>query len=255
MSSKTNLKINFKKYPTKTKKIVLPYLFDIEGIDKKKNNSRSCEKMKVENKINKYGNDNIEITNNIFKIKKIDDLHYIPLKNLDYIFSSWKNSKIIFKNFEQKILKENDFKIDYQNFDIITKNGKSCKELNDEQFWILFSEFLFKNGKVKDDKDFLKIMNNAFSNLDCNCSLLIYYYFDKIKKMHPIIKDGKIEVKDELYFDLLNDKVKNRIRYIKENLNSSIKISTNQKQNNNNKRNKIQFYEYSPIPKKFKKLE
>lgn len=253
MSSKNNLKVNFKKYPTKKKKIVLPYLFDIEEIDKKKNNFHSCEKMKTKNNI--YQFDNIEITNNIFKIKKIDDLPYIPLKNLDFIFSSWKISNKIFKNFEQKILQKNDFKIDYKNFDIITKNGKSCKELKDEQFWMLFSEFLFKNGKVKDDKDFLKIMNNAFSSLDCNCSLLIYYYFDKIKKIHPIIKDGKIEVKDELYFDLLNDKVKNRIKYIKENLNSNIKISSNQKYNNKNIRNKIQFYEYSPTPKKFQKLE
>ena len=247
MSSKSILNTNFNKCQTKTKKIKLPFLYDLEEIDKNYNwNSRSCDKKEIKNNVNK-----IEIRkSNILFIDDIDNLEFLPLKNINYIFSAWKSTKLIEENFEKKILNKNDFEINYDTFDIKTKNSKACQELNDEKFWILYSEYLIKNNKIKNDKDFLKIINNAFSYLDCNCKLLIYYYFDKIKIFHPIIKDGKIEVKDEVYIDLLDNPVKSRIKYIRENLKSDVKINTNRKQY----KNIHPFYEYTPIRKKYKKL-
>ena len=85
--------------------------------------------------------------------------------------------------------------------------------------------------------------------MDCNCRLLIYYYYDKIKKLNPIIKDGKIEVKDEPYIELLDTPVKYRIKYIREKLKSDIKITSNQKIN----KSIHKFYEYTPTRNKFKK--
>ena len=241
-TSRTILKPNFNKYKTKSKKIKIPYIYDFDEV-KRQINSYSCDKKKTRNKM--------EITNNIFEIENIDDLDILPLKNIDYILSAWKSSKLISENFEKKILNKKDFEIIYDKFDIKTKNENASKEINDEKFWILFSEYLIKENKVKNDEDFLKIMNNAFSNLDCNCSLLIYYYFDKIKQFHPIIKNGKIEVKDELYFELLDKNVKNKIKCDREKLKSDVKITSNRKINKN-----IQhiFYEYTTTPKKFKKL-
>ena len=238
-TSKTIFKTNFNKHRTKSKKIKFPFSYDLEEIDKKYN-SRSCEKEEKRNNLNK-------LKNNIFG--NIDDLDALPIKNIDYIISIWGNSKLVLENFEKKISNKKDFEINFDTLDIKTKNAKACQELNDEKFWILYSEYLIKKHKVKNDIDFLKIINIAFSYLDCNCRLLIYYYYDKIKKLHPIIKDGKIEVKDEPYIELLDTPVKYRIKYIREKLKSDIKITSNQKIN----KSIHKFYEYTPTRNKFKK--
>lgn len=243
MSSKTLFKPKFNKSRTKSKKIDLLFDFNLREIERKQN-SKSCEKKKIHYiKFN-----NFELTNNILKIKNIDDLKILPLKNTDYIYSAWKSSKEIYENFEKKILNKKDFEINYENFDIKTKNEKACNELKDEQFWILYSEFLIKNNKIKNAKDFIKVINLAFSNLELEYKFLIYYYFEKIKKFNPIIKDGMIEDKDESYIDLLDGAVKNRIKRLKKNLATDIKLKTHQKY----KKNIKNFYEYTPYQKKKK---
>jgi hypothetical protein len=72
-----------------------------------------------------------------------------------------------------------------------------------------------------------------------------------MKKIKPIIKDGKIEDKDEPYIDLLCTSVKNRIKKTKENLTSNIKIKKNNNQNCANQNGS--FYEYTPFRKKNRK--
>ena len=244
MSSNTILRTNYNRCKTKSKKIKFQFIFNLDEIDKK-SYSRSCEKKEIRNNFNQME----IINNNIFVIEDIDNLDILPLKSLNYIFSAWKSSKLILENFEQKILNKNDFEIK-DDYDIKTKNMKARQELNDEKFWILYSEYLIKNNKIKKYEDFLKIINNAFSFLDCNFNLLLYYYFDKIKNYHPIIKGGKIEVKDESYIELLDTPVKNRIKNLRDSLKSDVKITSNRKQYIN----KHHFYEFTPIQKKYKKL-
>jgi len=190
----------------------------------------------------------MKISNNIFVIKNIDDLEVLPLKDIRYIFSAWKSSNLIFENFEKKILNENDFKINYESFEIKTKNEKAENELKDEKFWILFHEYLIKNNKIKNGDDFLKSINNAFSYLDFNFGLLLIYYLEKIKKFKPILINGKVEDKDEPYIDMLCPSVKNRIKKEKEKMTSDIKFKKKENQNK-----KVNFYEYTPFRKKKKK--
>ena len=140
-------------------------------------------------------------------------------------------------------------------FDIITKNEKACKELKNEKFWILYIEYLKRNNKIKETKDFLKIINLAFSYVEFNIKLLLVFYLDKIKKYNPIIlNDGKIEDKDGPYIDLLDINVKNRINNLKENLSSNIKIRNFKHYTYQKERNRANFfYEYTPFKKKCKK--
>lgn len=234
MSSK-ELKPKYIKCESRSKKFKPRILTDIEGIGKEYN-CYSCEK-----KINQSKNSkNFQIENNVIQIKNIDDLEALPLINIDYIYSAWKASKLVWENIEKKISNKKDFKVNFETLDITSQNGKAEIEFADEQFWILYIDYLIKNNKVKTAENFLKIINKAFSNCD-DYNNLIYYYFDKIKIFNPIIKNGKIEEKDEAYIDLLDTAVKSRIKEIKENLASKVKISSKQK-----------FYEYTPI-KKIKK--
>ena len=243
MSSNNIFKPKVCKFTSKSKKYKLRFLTNLKEIDRKQN-SKSCEKKEInfDNIINEKKN------NNIIEIKDIDDLKILPLKNINYIFSAWKSSNLIFDKFEKKLLNKKDFEIDFEKFDIKSKNIKACKELKDEKFWILFSDYLIKNNKIKNSKDFIKVINNAFSYLDFDYKLLFYYYLDKIKKLNPIIKDGIIETKDEPYIELLDGQIKARIKYLRENLKSDIKITSNQK----NKNNTQYFYEYTPFRKKIK---
>ena len=242
MSEKNVLKRKFAKCQTKTKKAKPGYIFDMEKLYSI--TSRSCEKLNIRNK--EYNN--MKISNNIFVIKNIDDLEVLPLKDIRYIFSAWKSSNLIFENFEKKILNENDFKINYESFEIKTKNEKAEIELKDEKFWILFHEYMIKNNKIKNGDDFLKSINNAFSYLDFNFGLLLIYYLEKIKKFKPILINGKVEDKDEPYIDMLYPSVKNRIKKEKEKMTSDIKFKKKENQNK-----KVNFYEYTPFRKKKKK--
>jgi hypothetical protein len=249
MSENNTLKAKASKCQTKskkTKKAKQRFRFDLEEIQQNPN-SRSCEKLNIKNR----EFNNLKITNNIFVIKNIDDLQVLPLKDIHYIFSAWKSSNLMFDNFEKKILNKNDFEIMYETFEIKTKNEKAENELKNEEFWILYHEYLFKNNKIKNGDDFLKSINNAFSYLEFGCRLLLVYYLDKIKKIKPILKNGKIEDKDEPYIDLLCTSVKDRIKKEKENLTSDIKIKKNNNQNCANQY--ASFYEYTPFRKKNRK--
>ena len=195
--------------------------------------SRSCEKLNIRNK-------NIEIINKKYVIKNIDNLEVIPLKGIDYLYSAWKSSNLIDEKFKEVILNENDFEINYDSLELKTNNTKA-EELKDERFWILYIEHLIKNNKIKNDKQFLQVINKAFSDLEYNFNKLIIYYLDKIKRFHPIEKNGKIIYKDNVYIDLLNDKVKRRINDIKKILNSGVKKNIS---NQGNKSNIVNFYEF-----------
>lgn len=231
------------KCQTKSKKCKEKILTDIEKIERDYI-SHSCEKQN--NLSDKYNNFKIE--SNVIKIKNIDDLRILPLNNLDYIFSAWKSSKLLPQNFEKKISNTKDFKIDFETFDIMTKNKNADNDLNDEQFWILYSEYLIKNNKVKNAKNFIKIINKAFSHMEkfnLEYKSLIYYYLDKIKKLNPIIKNGKIEEKDEPYIDLLESPIKNKIKSAREKFICDVIITSNKKYNKNNNA----LYEYTPMKK------
>lgn len=248
MSSNNLIKSKIPKCQTKSKKKKEEkFIFNLNKIEGQ-NYSRSCEKLNIRNE----DFNDIKITNDIFVIRNLDDLEILPLKNIDYIFSAWKSTNLIFENFEKKIFNKKDFEINFETFDIITKNEKACDELKDEQFWILYNDYLIKNNKIKNSNDFLKSINNAFSYLEMDCRLLIVYYLEKIKIFHPIKINGEFEDKDEPYIDLLDSKVRNRIYNLKHYLTSDIKI------NNSNQKYQIKkhsFYEYTPIRKKNKKIE
>ena len=89
-------------------------------------------------------------------------------------------------------------------------------------------------------------MNNAFSKLDCNFKILIYYYLDKIKIFNPIINEGIFEQRDEPYLDLLHKSVKDKLKNLRKNLEFDIEIKKKSEKNIHN------FYEYTPIHKKRK---
>ena len=225
---------------TKSKKRVENFRFSLSSIDIDKI-SHSCEKLNNRNKNVKL-NDDIKITSKKCVIRNIDDYEILPLININYIFSSWKSSNLLYDNFESIILNKNDFDVNYDTYVIRTKNEEAEKLLEDERFWILYIEFLIVNHKIKNGKQFLEIINMAFSKLEDNYKLLLIYYLEKIKRFNPIKKDGKIMVyKDNYYIDLLNPKVKTRIKDNKKFLTTEVKIK------------KHIFIENTPVIKKSKK--
>ena len=254
MSEKNLIKSNIFKCPSKQKKIKQRFLFDLDAIDKQYN-SHSQDKEEIKQKKEEKNekeeeNKDVIINKNAFKIKNIDDLDILPLKNMQYLYSAWKSSNLIFENFEKNILDKKNFEINFETFDITTKNEKACNELKNEKFWILYIEYLKRNSKIKETQDFLKIINLAFTYMEFDSQLLLVYYLDKIKKYNPIIDNGKIEDADGPYINLLDSRIKNRINSLKENLSSNIKIrqpkhNTYQKEINNKKF----FYEYTPFKK------
>ena len=260
MSEKNIIKSNLFKCHSKSKKTKQRFLFDLDAIDKQYNSQSQEKNVKKEEplkeeKENKESKENKEETgikkiNNVFRIRNIDDLEVIPLKNMCYMYSAWKSSNLIFENFEKNILNKKNFEINYETFDIKTKNEKACDELKNEKFWILYVEYLKRNNKIIDSKDFLKIINLAFSYIEYDSKLLLVYYLDKIKKYNPILSNGKIVDKDGPYIDLLDTRVKNRINNLKENLSSNIKIKNYTEQKERKRIN--HFYEYTPLKKKLK---
>jgi hypothetical protein len=252
MSDKNLLKYKYYNNITKTKKRKIKFIFDLTKGDEspnKKYNSHSCEKLNTRNQnMNINLKNNIKTLNKIFEIKNIDDLEILPLTNINYLYSAWKSSNLIDKNFETKILNDNDFEINYNTFEITTKNEKADKQLEDELFWELFIDHLILNNHIKNGKQFLKAINLAFSKLKFNYKFLLIYYLEKIKKFNPIIKDGNILYNDDIYIQLLDGPVKSRIEEDKRNLITDIKIGKNRNQNNLDTT-----HEFTPVSKKSKK--
>ena len=249
MSQNKGIKTNnyFKCY-TKPKKIKNRFIFDLNEIDKRFHISQSLKKEEKENQ-NDNENGNI-ITKNTDKKSNIVELEIIPLKKIYNSYKDWKNSNLIFEKFEKDILNKKNFEINYDTYEIRTKNEKACECLKNEKFWILYYEYLKRNSKINDGKDFLKIINLAFSYIEFEYKLLLVFYLDKIKKYNPIMNKGKIEEKDGPYINLLDVHVKNKINNLKENLSSNIKIKYNTYQKEKNNLN--HFDEYTPFRKKLK---
>jgi len=258
MSQNTHIKPNLFKFQTKSKKKKQHFLFDLNEIDKRFHISHSTVKKQEEKEnINENEKENIYKKENdntkLHKIEKscnINTQEIIPLKNFNGVYNDWKKWNSIFEKFEKELLDKKNFEINYDTFEIRTKNEKACEELKYEKFWILYSEYLKRNNKIKDTKDFMKIINLAFSYIEFGTKLLVYY-LDKIKKYNPIIIDGKLIEKDGPYIDLLDIQVKNKINYLKGNLSSNIKIKHNTYQKEI--RNSSYSDEFTPFSKKSKK--
>ena len=67
-----------------------------------------------------------------------ENLKYMPLNDISSLFNAWQNASVIYKTFEEKLLKKNDFEIDTKTLGIKTKNAQASKELNNQRFWILY---------------------------------------------------------------------------------------------------------------------
>ena len=224
MSQSKQIKSSLFKYQTKSKKKKQRFIFDLTEIDKRFHITQSKDKNNEEKEnINENENYNIKI-DKIEKQCNINTQEIIPLKNS--IYKDWKKWNSIFEEFEKELLDKKNYEINYDTFEIRTKNEKACEELKCEKFWILYSEYLKRNNKIKDAKDFMKVINLAFSYIEFGTKLLVYY-LDKIKKYTPIIIDGKLVEKDEPYIDLLDIHVRNKIKNLRQNLSSNIKIKHN----------------------------
>jgi len=224
MSQSKQIKSSLFKYQTKSKKKKQRFIFDLTEIDKRFHITQSKDKNNEEKEnINENENYNIKI-DKIEKQCNINTQEIIPLKNS--IYKDWKKWNSIFEEFEKELLDKKKYEINYDTFEIRTKNEKACEELKCEKFWILYSEYLKRNNKIKDAKDFMKVINLAFSYIEFGTKLLVYY-LDKIKKYTPIIIDGKLVEKDEPYIDLLDIHVRNKIKNLRQNLSSNIKIKHN----------------------------
>ena len=97
------------------------------------------ELKKFSNNFNKKNLDTIPVPN-------FENLKYISLEDTDSLFTAWQNCSMIYKIFEEKIMKKNDFEINKNTLELITKNSDACKQLNDQKFWILYIEYLINNN-------------------------------------------------------------------------------------------------------------
>jgi hypothetical protein len=195
----------------------------INIIKKTNNNNNALEKEKDKEK--NLFNDNKENTTNF------ENLKYIPLNDTSSLFKAWQNSSVIYKVFEEKLLKKNNFEIDTKTLEIKTKNMESSQELNDQKFWILYVEYLIKNNYLTTEKQFLSVINEAFTYMGYDCTQLRTYYLQKIKKYSPcFLPDGNLDNSDDVYFKKLNKSTYNFIQNQKGVSSSNIKIrSTNKK--------------------------
>ena len=112
-------------------------------------------------KISKKTKDN---ENSINTITNYENLKYIPLNDISSLFNAWQNSFKIYKAFEDKFLNKNNFEINKNTLEIITKNADSCKQLNEQKFWILYIEYLINNNLLLNESQFINLINEAFSN-------------------------------------------------------------------------------------------
>ena len=162
------------------------------------------------------------------------NIKFCFLNDISSLFTAWQNSSIIYRRFEEKLLKKNNFEIDKKTLEIKTKNDESCKELNEQKFWMLYSEYLINNNLLVNEKQFLSVMNEAFSYMDNDCVELKMYYLEKIKKYSPCyLPDGSFDDRDDTYLNKLN---KSTVNFIK---NQKGAISSNVNFKSYNKKYKI----------------
>ena len=166
-------------------------------------------------------------------IPNFENLKYISLEDTNALFTAWQNCSMIYKIFEEKIMKKNDFEINKNTLELITKNSEACKQLNDQKFWILYIEYLINNNLLISEKQFLTVINEAFSYMTYNCTQLRVYYLQKIKKYAPVLlPDGTIDDSDEAYINKLNQATINFIKRQKGLNSSNVKLKSANKGKN-----------------------
>ena len=199
---------------------------------------------KMESDLNKYnfinpGNNKLKIdTKNIpeepinkndfiYKGTDFDNLSKFPLNDISSLYNAWQYNSVLYKIFEEKLLKKNNFEIDKNTLEIKTKNAESCQELNDQKFWILYAEYLINNNLLVNEKQFLSVINEAFSYMESDCPQLRTYYLEKIKKFSPCyLSNGTLDESDDTYLDKLNKSVVNFIKREKGINSSNIKLKS-----------------------------
>ena len=178
------------------------------------------ELKKISNKLNiKEG----EIT-----IPNFENLKYISLEDTNALFNAWQNCSMIYKIFEEKLMKKNDFEINKTTLELITKNAEASEQLHEQKFWILYIEYLINNNLLINEKQFLSVINEAFSYMTgSNCTQLRIYYLQKIKKYSPMyLKDGTFDDCDETYINKLNQSTINFIKNQKGVISSNVKLKS-----------------------------
>ena len=199
---------------------------------------------KMESDLNKYnfinpGNNKLKIdTKNIpeepinkndfiYKGTDFDNLSKFPLNDISSLYNAWQYNSVLYKIFEEKLLKKNNFEIDKNTLEIKTKNAESCQDLNDQKFWILYAEYLINNNLLVNEKQFLSVINEAFSYMESDCPQLRTYYLEKIKKFSPCyLFNGTLDESDDTYLDKLNKSVVNFIKREKGINSSNIKLKS-----------------------------
>ena len=147
-----------------------------------------------------------------------ENLKYIPLNDISSLFNAWQNSSVIYRAFEEKILKKNDFEIDKKTLGIKTKNAQASKELNNQRFWILYIEYLIEKNLLLNEKQFLSVISEAFSYMNEKekypFQQLKKYYLEKIKKYSPsYLPNGDFDDNDETYINKLDKSIISYINY------------------------------------------
>ena len=196
-----------------------PNFFD----PKKEKVLHKTELKKISNKLNLKEGEKI--------IPNFENLKYISLEDTDSLFNAWQNCSMIYKIFEEKIMKKNNFEINKNTLELITKNSEACQELTEQKFWILYIEYLINNNLLINEKQFLSVINEAFSYMTYNCAQLRIYYLQKIKKYAPVyLSDGTFDDSDETYINKLNESTINFIKRQKGVISSNIKLKSANKQ-------------------------
>ena len=176
-------------------------------------------------------------------IPNFENLKYISLEDTNALFNAWQHCSIIYKLFEEKIMKKNDFEINKNTLELITKNSEACKELKDQKFWILYIEYLINNNLLTNENQFITVINEAFSYMTYNCTQLRIYYLQKIKKYAPVIlSDGTFDDSDETYINKLNPNTISFIKRQKGVISSNVKLKSANKRKNCKLENKNQEY-------------
>ena len=94
-------------------------------------------------------------------------------------------------------------------------------------------EYLINNNLLINEKQFLNVINEAFSYMSLNCSQLRIYYLQKIKKYSPVfLSDGTLDESDDAYLNKLNEASINIIKKQKGVNSSNIKLKSANKRKN-----------------------
>ncbi len=178
------------------------------------NNIFKTNKKTIKINLKKISKKTIVKSNTLNSSTNYENLKYIPLNDISSLFNSWQNSFIIYKAFEDKLLNKNNFEINKNTLEIITKNSDSCKQLNNQKFWILYIEYLINNNLLLNENQFIFLINEAFSYMEGQqFSLLKSYYIKKIKKYFPgSAYNGASNDNDEIYINKLDKSVINLIK-------------------------------------------